>query len=204
MARDVTGRSPVRDALPGELERRIVHASGVLVPGAYLADVVSWEQVVVLYLLGTAVTILLECLRLVVGVDWRVFRELTREYEAGNPAGYALYVVSSTIVVLAFAPRIAVPALLMLALVDPVSGLLSRNEFGEPKRPAVQAVTFVLAAVLALPFVPLPAVILGALVATLADGLTPVVGGYVVDDNASIPLGAAVAMWVGLHLPTLG
>ncbi|MFB6352128.1 MAG: hypothetical protein ABEK29_10160, partial [Bradymonadaceae bacterium] len=38
----------------------------------------------------------------------------------------------------------------------------------------------------------------GALVATLADGTTPVVRGYVIDDNATIPLGAAAAMWLAV------
>ncbi|MCF2207798.1 dolichol kinase, partial [Halobacterium salinarum] len=44
--------------------------------------------------------------------------------------------------------------------------------------------------------VPLSAGVAGAVTATLADGTTPVVRGYVIDDNASIPLGSAAAMWL--------
>ena len=185
----------------GEFRRRLVHVGGAVVPAVYLLDVLTWPQLRLVYVAGTGVATVLEVLRLVTGLDWRIFRELTREYEATNPAGYALYVFGSTAVVLAFEPGIAVPALLMLALVDPVSGLLSRNDFGEPKRPGVLAVTFALASAIALPFVSPPAAVLGALAVTLADGLTPVVAGYVIDDNLAIPVGAAVSMWVGLQLP---
>jgi len=46
--------------------------------------------------------------------------------------------------------------------------------------------------------VPLAAGIAGALAATVADGATPIVRGYVIDDNATIPLGAGAAMWLVL------
>jgi dolichol kinase len=40
----------------------------------------------------------------------------------------------------------------------------------------------------------------GAAGATAADGLKPVVAGYVVDDNLSIPPAACVAIWAVLRL----
>ena len=184
-----------------EVRRRLVHVGGAVVPLAYLAGLLTWPQLRLVYGAGVVLTAAIEFARLVVGLDWWVFRQLTREYERSNPAGYALYVVGSTVAVLLFEPRIAVPAVLVLAVVDPVSGLLADNEFGEPKRPAVLAVAFALSGLIAVPFVPLPAALLAAAVTTLADGLTPVVRGHALDDNLTIPIGASVAMWVGLMLP---
>lgn len=184
-----------------ELGRRVVHVIGGFPVALYLLDWLAWPQVRLLYLGGISVAVALEALRLLGGVDWWIFRELTREYEQANPAGYALYVIGSTAVALAFAPRIAVPAVLMLAIVDPVSGLLAEREGRGVKRPLVLAVTFALAGAIALAFVPLPAAMAGAAVATAADGVTPVVRGYVIDDNLGIPIGSGVAMWVALHLP---
>lgn len=184
----------------GELWRRVFHVAGGTPIGLYLIEWVSWPQIRLLYLGGIVLTMVLEAGRLLVGLDWWVFRELTREYEAGNPAGYALYVVGAAVAVLAFEPRIAVPAVLMLALVDPLSGLLGQNEFGEPKRPTVLAITFGSAALIAIPFVPLPAAVLAGFVVMVADGLTPVIAGYVIDDNVTIPVGAAVAIWLAVQL----
>jgi dolichol kinase len=178
-----------------ELGRRLVHASGSVVPGAFLAGVVSWPVVRWLLVAGSVVAAVLEVLRLSGRVDWRIYDALTREYEQGNPAGYALYVFSSAATAWLFSPDIAVPAILMLALADPASGLLSRGELGV-KRGWVLLATFgICLAIASLLAVPFPAAVAGALAATLADGATPVVRGYVIDDNATIPLGAAAAMW---------
>lgn len=185
----------------GELGRRLVHVGGGFPVYFYLLGWLHWPQVRAIYLLGIGAAVVLEAVRLFVGVDWWIYRELTREYEQENPAGYALYVVGAAAVALAFAPQIAVPAVLMLAVVDPVSGLLTGVQRRRIKRPRVLAVTFALAGVIALAFVPLPAAVAGAALATVADGATPVVRDYVVDDNLGIPIGAAVAMWAALQLP---
>lgn len=184
-----------------ELRRRLVHVSGGFPVALYLLGWLDWPGVRLLYLLGVGMAVALEAARLVVGVDWWVFRELTREYERGNPAGYALYVVGAAGVTLAFEPRVAVPAVLILAIVDPVSGVLASPGRRMLKRPTVLAVTFALAGAIALAFVPLHAAVAGAALATIADGATPVVRGYVIDDNLGIPVGAAVAIWFVLQLP---
>lgn len=183
-----------------EVRRRFVHVGGSVFPLAYLVDVVTWPQLRRVFLAGLVLTLALEFFRLVVGFDWWLFRELTRSYERSNLAGYALYVIGATVAVLAFEPRIAVPAVLILSIVDPVSGLLADNEFREPKRPSVLAVAFALSGLIALPFVPLPAAVLAAAVTTVADGMTPVIRGHAIDDNLTIPIGASVAMWLGLWL----
>lgn len=183
-----------------EVLRRVVHAAGALFPALYLAELVTWSELQVLYVGGVVLAVVLEFLRLVVGVDWWVFSELTREYEQSNPAAYSLYTVSSATVVVAFEPELAVPAVLMLALADPVSGALATGERRRVKRLHVLAVTFGICTLIATSFVPLVPALLGALTATVADGVKVVVGGYVLDDDLTIPLGVASAMFLAQHL----
>ena len=184
-----------------EVRRRFVHVGGAVFPLAYVVGVVTWSQLRLIYVAGLLLALVLEFVRLVLGVEWWLFDQLARDYERSNVAGYALYVIGSTAAVLVFDPRVAVPAVLMLAVVDPVSGLLADNEFREPKRPLVLAVAFALSGLLAIPFVSLPSALLGAAATTVADGMTPVVRGHAIDDNLTIPVGAGAAMWVGLQLP---
>jgi len=70
----------------------------------------------------------MEIARLHYQVRWWAFEHLTRPYEEEKVAGYALYAVSMTLVAFVFEPSIAIPAMLMLSVGDPVSGLLSGNE----------------------------------------------------------------------------
>jgi len=200
----------VTDAVPargGELRRRLVHVSGALVPLPYLLELVPWAAVVWFCVTGTVLAVLLEALRLSGRVDWRIFDELTREYEADNPAGYALYAVGFATVALALGPAaaptpapIAVPAMLMLAVGDPISGLLGSTGAEGVKEGYVLLVMFAVCLLLALPFVGPVAAVAGAAVATVADGVKPVVAGYVIDDNVTIPVGGGVAMWAATVL----
>lgn len=201
-----------------EFARRLVHAAGTLIPVSYLlgrpplllsvpvVGRVPWSWVVWFVLGGTAVAAVLEGLRLSGWLELRLYDVLTREYEQDNPAGYALYAVGMAVVVMVFAPAIAVPAMLMLTVGDPISGVLGRVSSAEGmKAPATLAVMFAVCLAVSVPFVALPAAVLGAIAATVADGVKPVVAGYVVDDNFTIPIGGAVAMWFGAHyLPAIG
>jgi dolichol kinase len=189
-----------------ELKRRAVHASGGAVPVCYLLGVLTWRQVGLLLLVALAAVAVLEAVRLWVGLDWWVYEKLTREYEQDNPAGYALFVVSYTAVAFAFEPPVAVPGMLMLAVGDPVSGLLGSNTAGRAKRAGVLAAMFGVCFLIAIPFTlslatTAPAALaaaVGALGATVADGVKPVVAGYVVDDNLSIPPTACAGIWAVL------
>lgn len=194
-----------------ELQRRFVHAIGGTPVGVYLAsrwfDVLppaTWEQLGYFYVAISLLVVVLEVGRLGGWLDWRIYDRLTREYERDNLAAYALFVFSSTVVVLVFAPRVAVPAVLILALVDPVSGHLGRGELRDVKRTYVMLVTFGLSVLVASFFVgPVPAA-LGAAAATLADGVKLTVRGYVLDDDLTIAPASAVAMAVGIrYLPSL-
>lgn len=198
-----------------ELRRRLVHASGVVIPLSYLLGVVTYRQLGLLLLAGSAIVIGLELLRLrtdsVPGPLATLFSALTRPYEQDGVAGYALYVFSMTLVALVFPPSAAIPGMLMLALADPVSGVLGSAGPGERKRFPVLAVTFLVALGLALaamwaidpaatPQVRVLAAAVGALAATLADGYTIVVFDRIVDDNATIPPAAAVGISAVLWL----
>ena len=191
-----------------ELGRRLVHASGAGLPALYLLSLVDWSTLQILLLGFAGVAIVLEVLRLSVGLDWAIYDRLTREYEQDNPAGYALYAVSMALVGLVFPPPVAVPGMLMLALADPVSGVLGSAGVREWKSPPVLFATFGLCFVLAVPFtvgargpaVGALAAAVGAAGAAVADGYKPRVAGFVIDDNASIPILACtgIALVFGL------
>ncbi|PSQ24303.1 dolichol kinase [Halobacteriales archaeon QS_9_67_15] len=184
-----------------EIVRRLVHASGTAVPLAYLfVPAVEWVHVQGLLIAGLLVALVLEIVRLVVGLDWWVYETLIREYEQDNLAGYFLAVFSMAVVALAFEPTVAVPAILMLTIADPVSGLLGSGELRTAKDVTVLLTTFAVATLLAVPFVPATAAVCGGVAATVADGIKPVVSGYVVDDNLSIPVASAVAMFLAIEL----
>jgi dolichol kinase len=188
-----------------ELKRRLVHASGTLVPLIAIVDPSQWGLVQGLFVAGAVVAVVLEIVRLYVGLDWVVYDRLTREYEQDNLAGYALALISVAVVAVAFDQSVAIPAILMLTIGDPISGLLGSGELRTAKQAYVLLTMFgvclLIAAGLGVPTVP---AVLGALAATAADGLKPVVAGYVIDDNLTIPLAAAVAIAAGIrYLPTL-
>ena len=187
-----------------ELRRRGIHVSGTAFPAAYVADLVTYAQLQLLLagLLG-GVT-LLEFVRLVVGYQHPIYDELTREYEADNVAGYALFFVGATAAVTLFPAWIGVPAVLMLSVGDPISGVLGSAEATTAKETGVLVVMFLVCFAVALPFAVgavgrLPGVAVaaaGAAGAAFADGIKPVVAGYVIDDNLSIPPTAAAGMWL--------
>jgi len=191
-----------------ELQRRLVHAAGIGFPLLYLLGVVSWRGLGAVLAVGTLAVGTLEFLRLVVGLDHAVYDRLTRSYEQENVAGYALYMVGMSVAWLLFDPAAAVAGMLMLALGDPVSGALGSNDPGDRKRLTVLGamflVCFAVAAPLAVaaagPGAGVVAAAAGAVGATAADGVTPVVKGYVVDDNLTIPpaggVGVAAVLWL--------
>jgi dolichol kinase len=199
----VIGR--LEQQLRGEIGRRLVHASGTGVPLLYLLNILTWGQARALYLLLAAGGIILESLRLIVGLDVWLFNHLIREYEEDNPAGYLLYLLSSTVAAVSFAPQIAVPSILMLTLGDPISGTVGGDELRVIKRPTALAVMFVVSATLTAPFhYQTPVVVLcGGLGGMFADGVKPIISGYVIDDNLTIPIVASIAITLGMELAPL-
>ncbi|GGK58791.1 MULTISPECIES: diacylglycerol/polyprenol kinase family protein [Haloarcula] len=195
-----------------EVSRRLVHVTGAAVPLAHLLrpELITWRVVQGFLAVALVVVCVLEAVRLTTGLDWVVYDRLTREYEQDNPAGYALYIVGIAIVAFAvelpsMSVTVAVPAMLMLAIGDPISGLLGSSDASNVKQAWVLLVMFGVCTLLAAPFVPPGAAVLGGIAATFADGVKPRIAGYVVDDNFSIPVLGALAMWVGVqYLPGIG
>jgi dolichol kinase len=187
-----------------EVTRRLVHMTGTAVPLAYLfgPDLVTWRVVQVFLAVALVAVVGLEYVRLSVGLDWAIYDRLTREYEQDNPAGYALYIVGIAAVAgaveLGLPTAVAVASMFMLAIGDPISGLLGSTEAGNVKQAWVLLVMFGVCTLLAAPFVPTGAAVLGGVAATFADGVKPVVAGYVVDDNFSIPVFSTAAMWAAV------
>jgi dolichol kinase len=204
-----------RSVSGNEIKRRLVHASGTVLPLLYVINILSWSVFEIIMIIGAATAALLETVRLFIGLEWRIYDELTRSYEQTNIAGYALYAFSSTTVIIVFTPVIAVPAMMMLTLGDPISGLLGTTRAaGESKRPrtliVMFTVCFVIGLVFLFPIAGTTGVIsagVAAIGATVADGIKPVVGGYVIDDNFSIPLiaatGSSIILFVGGHQPII-
>ena len=189
-----------------EVARRLVHASGAVLPTAWVVGqldavpTLPWSVVRAVLLVATVGALGLEFVRLFVGLDWVVFEKLTREYEQDNLAGYALYIIGATVASVLFVPEVAVPALYMLTIGDPVSGLLSSGELQAVKQPRVLVAMFVVSLSVALPFLPVVPALAAAVAATLADGVKPVVATYVIDDNLTIPILASVTAAVMLVL----
>jgi len=191
-------------SLHSEVKRRLVHVSGTGYPALYLLDLVSYDQLRLLLVVSSLGAVVLEVVRLFVGLDWRIFDELTREYEQDNLAGYALYMFGMTVAALAFSPRISIPAMLMLTIADPISGLAGSGELGVKATHTLLLTFGVCLLITSLSGLPLVAAVLGALAATLADGMKPIIAGYVIDDNITIPVVSAVVMYLALrYLPTV-
>lgn len=180
-----------------EVERRLVHAAGAVFPAVYLADLLTWQQLRYVLVGATALALVLEAGRHAGAIDWAVYDRLTRDYEQEGLAAYSLFLVGMTVTGWLFAPDAAVSGMLMLAIADPVSGLLGSDERRSIKRGRVLAATFLTATALAVPFVALPYAALGGLATTVADGVKPVVAGYVVDDDLTIAPAAAGAITLG-------
>ncbi len=193
----------------GELGRRLVHASGVVLPAVYLVDLVSWTQLRAIVVVGSALAVILEFLRLRMGVDWWIYRHLTRPYEAEAVAGYALYMLSITVIALVFRPHVALPAMLMLMLGDPVSGYLGSGELRRIKRPLAMGGMFAVAFAVTAPFAATvteelwaaaAVAAVGAAAGTVADAVKPTVGSIVIDDNLTIPTVGAITLWAAYRI----
>ncbi len=188
-----------------ELKRRLVHASGSGLVALYLLAGalelgLTWPRFKLLMVTLAAGALVLEFFRLQVGLDWRLYDVLTREYEQDNPAAYALYLISMAAVVVAFDPDIALPAMLMLSLGDPISGAVSDNSLQRIKPPKVLGTMFLVSTLVAIPFLPLPVAVIAAIGATIADGVTLEIRTYIIDDNLTIPIYAACLAFVAMKV----
>ncbi|ERH00025.1 MAG: Dolichol kinase [Haloquadratum sp. J07HQX50] len=194
---------------PNETKRRLVHLSGTGLPMLYIANIVTWTTLGTLVIGCVVIVSVLEVVRLSTGTNWAIYDALIRPYERNNVAGYALYMFSIATVVLVFDPSLALPAVLMLTIGDPIAGIVgSTRDAQESKQLSTLSVMFVVCMAVSVPFtVPATGIARGSIIAgvasttaTLADGFKPVVRGYVVDDNLSIPFVASGSGYVSWRL----
>lgn len=190
-----------------ELQRRAVHACGAVIPAGWVVGLLSFQQVQALWIGAAVLTGLLESARLGGRLASPIYDRLIREYERDHLAGYALYTVGmATVAVMpalgiGVSPALAVAAMLMLAIGDPISGIAGSGELRPSKQGFVLLIMFGTCTLLAVPLVESElAAIAGGVGATVADGLKPVVLGRVVDDNLTIAPVAAAAMAVASAL----
>lgn len=184
-----------------EIGRRLVHSSGIVFPMTYLLTD-EWVYVQLLLLVALIVASVLEYLRLKKGYSNILFDRLTRPYESEKIAGYYLYIVGMFLVAVLLHPLIAVSSMLILAIGDPVGGILSDSEpEGTKSIIAVFSVltvsTIIAFSVTSISFPTSESAIMaltGGFVGTLSDYKKLIVKNYIVDDNLVIPVATGFTM----------
>lgn len=174
-----------------EIKRRVLHVSGAFIPAVYFLGM-PWSQFRVFVLVLLVTGIIIELIRLTWNPDVEIHEKVLRDYEKGSIAGYTLALAGTFLAVSLFEPAIAVPAVLMLFIADPVSGFLSNGN--RVKNWESWTAMFVTSLGIGAFFVSPVTAAAGALGASIADGFKPEIRGYVIDDNLTIPVYAAVMM----------
>ncbi len=184
--------------------RRVFHAAnGVAIVAILLLLNPSWE--VAVGILGGIVLALLalDGLRFTIPAMNRLFFRLLRPFasprEARGVASSTWFMVGVLLAVAVFPREIAVPAILVLALADPLASALGRR-FGKRRLGSGTVlgtvVFFGVAFFVLTPFAGLPAALIAALGAALLEPLP-----WRLDDNLVVPLVTGVILWSLLPLP---
>jgi dolichol kinase len=192
-----------------ELLRKSIHLAGMLIPVAYYFlgrfTVLFWLSPIVI------VTLQFEWMRLRGYISYPA--PLLRPSEEHRVAGYVYSIIAAFIVIALFPKTIAIAAITMAVLGDLSSGIAGAvwgkkadvRQMRLPIKPVPIMLVMLLVcfstgylAAHAPGLVPLTvySVALGALGATLADGVLWQIRGHVFDDNLTIPLVSAVLMLV--------
>ncbi len=192
-----------------ELLRKSIHLAGILIPVAYYFlgrfTVLFWLSPIVI------VTLQFEWMRLRGYINYPA--PLLRPSEEHRVAGYVYSIIAAFIVIALFPKTIAITAITMAVLGDFSSGIAGAvwgkkadvRQMRLPIKPVPILLVMLLVsfstgylAAHAPVLAPLPiySVALGALGATLADGVPWQMRGHVFDDNLTIPLVSAVLMLV--------
>jgi len=180
----------------GEIGRKAVHVSAILIPIGYyvLAEPLGRSILIIL----TVVSFLIDGLRLnqprVRTFFFLFFGRLVRDHERYNLLGATYLLLSSLICVYAFEKPVAVAALAFLILGDTVAALVGKSigrvrVFGKTVEGSAACFAACLVVGYLIPELTLKQTIAGAAMATLIE-LLPVP----LDDNLRIPLAAGFAM----------
>jgi dolichol kinase len=183
-----------------EAKRKTIHICGVAIPVLYLF--LSKEVILFAFVLSFIIIFVIEWLRLR-GIVSLPFLRNKEEKEIG---AYVFFMIGAFLSILIFEKRIAIAAILMLAIGDAASGLTGSVIFTDKpamyekrvKTPEVMLVMFVTSWILGgLVLHSLPVAVLGALGAMIADGVPLRVYNVLIDDNLTIPLLSGVLMSFG-------
>jgi dolichol kinase len=186
--------------LRAEARRKTIHCLGATIPVLYLFFPKEWLMLG--FFVGFANIALLEWLRL----HGRLSLPCLRDYEGTRIGAYVFFVISAFLSILLFEKRIAIAAILMLAFGDTVSALagavLNTGQAAPPgkriKPPSVMLAMFLTSLLIGLLVLgPGAAAVLGAIGATIADGVPLQVRQVPVNDNLTIPLVAGCLMSIG-------
>jgi dolichol kinase len=189
---------PVVRSAAVNVARKIWHSLGIIVPVVYWSGWLARETI--LWIVGVALIVLgvVEVLRFTLPPVQRafafVFGLLLRDEEMKGPHG-SLYFLSGVFVcVLLFPKHLACVGLVYLAVGDTAAEVVGRR-FGRvkllgPKTLEGSAACFVSSAAVGLFLLPWPLALVGAAAATLFE-----LFGTGNVDNATIPVGAAAAMY---------
>jgi dolichol kinase len=195
--------------LSKELLRKSIHLAGMLIPVIYYFT----DRFTVLFWLSPLVIVALQLEWMRLHGSFRYPAVLLRPSEEHRVAGYVYSITAAFIVIALFPKTIAITALTMAVLGDFSSGIAGAmwgkkadvRQMRLPIKPVPILLVMLLVsfstgylAAHAPGLAPLPAysVALGALGATLADGVPWQIRGHVLDDNLTIPLVSAVLMLV--------
>lgn len=190
-----------------EIGRRLVHSSGIIFPILYyfLLDRI---EIVALLCMAVLIATILEFLRIKKGYDNVIFDNLTRDYESDKLAGYHLYLVGMLVASVFYQPVIAMSSMVMVAVCDPIGGILGNTQQDQSK-----SVWVLLSVILSGWIVSTPIIlysygvntsILLGLVVGVGTGLSDFrklsVKGYIIDDNLLIPVVSGLACQLLVHI----
>lgn len=178
--------------------RKIWHSLGIIIPVVYRFAWLSREAI--LWIVGVALAVLtaVEILRFALPPVQRAFTSafgpLLRDDERKGPHGSLFFLAGVFLSILLFPKNLACVGLVYLAVGDTAAEVVGRK-FGRvkllgPKTLEGSAACFASSAVVGLFLLPWPLALVGAAAATLFELL-----GTGNIDNATIPVGAAGAMY---------
>ncbi|MBI5836609.1 MAG: hypothetical protein HZB25_05135 [Candidatus Eisenbacteria bacterium] len=187
---------------PGELKRKAIHLSTVVVPLIYLDAHVSRKEAALALALVLLALLAVEVVRLRARLFGNFFRQLLgdalRRRERGELLGATYLVLGFLVTILAFEKPVAVAACEFLVLGDTAAALVGKSvgrirAFDKTLEGSLGCLATCGAAAWALsatvPALPLQVALAGAVMATLFE-LLPVP----MDDNLRIPLSAGLLM----------
>ena len=183
--------------LKEEAKRKTIHICGVAIPVAYLF--LEKDLIILGFILAFFCIVVIEWLRF----RGAVSLPFLRDKEEKRIGAYVFFVIGAFLSILIFEKSIAIAAIFMLAIGDSASALTgammtaNKAEMYEKriKPPEVILAMFVTSLIIGwLVLQSLPVAVLGALGATIADGVPFKVQKVAIDDNLTIPLFAGVLM----------